>query len=110
MYRCSYTSYGTYYILHEVGGTLIGEDGLVVMAGAVPMCLMPFPLLPSSHCYELSSPLQPPLVQWGSSMFNTSCYNEGIVDQSQHLNHHTQSLVVDLMCIRTWLDTVWFPW
>ena len=54
----------------EFGGTLIGEDGLVVMAGAecikyikhmVSRCLMPFHLRRSSHYYEPFSPQQPPV-------------------------------------------------
>ena len=59
------------YITQEVGGTLIGEDGLVVMAGAesvewyqIHQTHEPFHLLRSSHYYEPSSPQQPPLVHW----------------------------------------------
>jgi hypothetical protein len=55
----------------EVGATLIGEDGLAVMAGAESVewyhiyqthGLMPFHSLRSSHYYEPSSPQQPPLL------------------------------------------------
>ena len=55
-------------IAQEVGGTLIGEDRLVVMAEAELVewyqihGLLPFHSLHSSHYYEPSSPQQPPLM------------------------------------------------
>ena len=54
--------------LQEVGGTLIGEDGLVAMVGAESMQWYQVHqthghhLLHSSHYYEPSSSQQPPLI------------------------------------------------
>jgi hypothetical protein len=65
-----YDSYCGTLSSQEVGGTIIGEDGLVVMAGAESVewyqthqthGLMPFHVLRSSHYYEPSSPQQSPL-------------------------------------------------
>jgi hypothetical protein len=59
------------YTAQEVDGTLIGEDGLVVMAGVELVewyqihqthDLMPFHSLCSSNSCEPSSPQQPPLI------------------------------------------------
>ena len=53
------------YTPQEVGGTLIGENGLVVMAGVDgwnDIKYMPFSLSHSSHYYEPFSPQQPPVV------------------------------------------------
>ena len=75
LYTMATHSHGalTVHTSEEVGGTLIGENGLVVMAGRkcvewypilhhmVSMCLMPFDSLRSGHYCEPSSPQQLPV-------------------------------------------------
>jgi hypothetical protein len=76
----------------EVGGTLIGEGRLVVMAGVELVewyqiqthgfhVFDAIPFAPSSHYYEPSSPQQPPLL----GRYEQAAVMEKIRDQQAHL-------------------------